>query len=588
MNTLVIVLIAAVCLIAAYTLYGRWLANKWGIDPQAKTPAVKYEDGEDFVPTDGWTVFSHQFSSIAGAGPVTGAIQAAAFGWLPVLLWILLGGIFFGAVTDFGALYASVKNEGRSMGLLIEKYIGKTGRRLFLLFCWLFCCIVIAAFADMVAGTFNAYTVTDGVTSLAAAADSNSAAGMVSIMFMVFAVVYGLIQRKCKLTGWKETVMAIVFIVLCFALGMQFPLVAGKQTWSYITFIYIFFAAVTPIWILKQPRDYMTTFMFIAMIACAAIGLLVAHPAMNLPVFTGFNNAKLGTMFPILFVTVACGAVSGFHSLVSSGTSSKTVSNEKDMLKVGYGAMILESLLAVLALCVAGAAAAADGTPAEGTPFQIFSRGVAGFISMFGISSHVATVFMTMCVSALALTSLDAVARIARMSFQELFSVDDMEHAEGWRKLFCNIYFSTILTLVCGYILTKVGYANIWPLFGSANQLLSALVLITLCVFLKVTGRSNKMLFPPLIIMLCVTFTALVQRLIAMVKAIQTAAAVAIPAGETTWGAVFIANGLQLIIAVLLIILGLTIVVNSAKSYIHCTGDSEAVVKKQGAAVHAN
>ena len=588
MNTLVIVLIAAVCLIAAYTLYGRWLANKWGIDPQAKTPAVKYEDGEDFVPTDGWTVFSHQFSSIAGAGPVTGAIQAAAFGWLPVLLWILLGGIFFGAVTDFGALYASVKNEGRSMGLLIEKYIGKTGRRLFLLFCWLFCCIVIAAFADMVAGTFNAYTVTDGVPSLAAAADSNSAAGMVSIMFMVFAVVYGLIQRKCKLTGWKETVMAIVFIVLCFALGMQFPLVAGKQTWSYITFIYIFFAAVTPIWILKQPRDYMTTFMFIAMIACAAIGLLVAHPAMNLPVFTGFNNAKLGTMFPILFVTVACGAVSGFHSLVSSGTSSKTVSNEKDMLKVGYGAMILESLLAVLALCVAGAAAAADGTPAEGTPFQIFSRGVAGFISMFGISSHVATVFMTMCVSALALTSLDAVARIARMSFQELFSVDDMAHAEGWRKLFCNIYFSTILTLVCGYILTKVGYANIWPLFGSANQLLSALVLITLCVFLKVTGRSNKMLFPPLIIMLCVTFTALVQRLIAMVKAIQNAAAVAIPAGETTWSAVFIANGLQLIIAVLLIILGLTIVVNSAKSYIHCTGDSEAAVKKQGAAVHAN
>ena len=588
MNTLVIVLIAAVCLIAAYTLYGRWLANKWGIDPQAKTPAVKYEDGEDFVPTDGWTVFSHQFSSIAGAGPVTGAIQAAAFGWLPVLLWILLGGIFFGAVTDFGALYASVKNEGRSMGLLIEKYIGKTGRRLFLLFCWLFCCIVIAAFADMVAGTFNAYTVTDGVTSLAATADSNSAAGMVSIMFMVFAVVYGLIQRKCKLTGWKETVMAIVFIVLCFALGMQFPLVAGKQTWSYITFIYIFFAAVTPIWILKQPRDYMTTFMFIAMIACAAIGLLVAHPTMNLPVFTGFNNAKLGTMFPILFVTVACGAVSGFHSLVSSGTSSKTVSNEKDMLKVGYGAMILESLLAVLALCVAGAAAAADGTPAEGTPFQIFSRGVAGFISMFGISSHVATVFMTMCVSALALTSLDAVARIARMSFQELFSVDDMAHAEGWRKLFCNIYFSTILTLVCGYILTKVGYANIWPLFGSANQLLSALVLITLCVFLKVTGRSNKMLFPPLIIMLCVTFTALVQRLIAMVKAIQNAAAVAIPAGETTWGAVFIANGLQLIIAVLLIILGLTVVVNSAKSYINCTTDEKDVVKKQGAAAHAN
>ena len=575
MNTLVIVLLAAVVLVAAYTLYGRWLANKWGIDPKAKTPAVKYNDGKDYVPTNGWTVFSHQFSSIAGAGPVTGAIQAAAFGWLPVLLWVLIGGVFFGAVTDFGALYASVKNEGKSMGMLIEKYIGKLGRKLFLLFCWLFCLIVIAAFADMVAGTFNAYTVVDGTTQLADAAQTNGAAGMVSIMFMVFAVVMGLVQKKWNLTGWKEAVLAIVCILASFAVGMNCPLIFGKAAWSYITFVYIFFAAVLPMWLLKQPRDYMTTFMFICMIAGAVVGLLVAHPTMNLPVFTGFTNEKLGTMFPILFVTVACGAVSGFHSLVSSGTSSKTVENEKDMLKVGYGAMVLESLLAVLALCVAGAAAAADGTPAAGTPFQIFSSGVAGFFEMFGVPVYTATVFMTMCVSALALTSLDAVARIARMSFQELFSVDDMERAEGWRKLLCNTYFSTVLTLVLGYVLTKIGYSNIWPLFGSANQLLSALVLITLCVFLKVTGRSNKMLFPPLVIMLCVTFTALVQRLLAMVKAIQTAAAVTIPAGETSWGAVFIANGLQLIIAVLLIVLGLTIVVNSLKSYAKSEKNSE-------------
>ena len=563
MNTLVIVLIAAVCLLCGYTLYGRWLANKWGIDPTAKTPAYTHEDGKDYVPTNGWTVFSHQFSSIAGAGPVTGAIQAAAFGWLPVLLWVLLGGIFFGAVTDFGALYASVKNEGKSMGLLIEKYIGKLGRKLFLLFCWLFCGIVIAAFADMVAGTFNAYAVKDGVTSLSAAAQTNGAAGMVSIMFMVFAVVFGLIQKKYSFSGWKEAALGIVFIVLSFAVGANFPLVLSKAAWSYITFVYIFFAAVLPMWMMKQPRDYMTTFMFIGMIAGAAVGLLVAHPSMNLPVFTGFNNGKLGTMFPILFVTVACGAVSGFHSLVSSGTSSKTVENEKDMLKVGYGAMVLESLLAVLALCVAGAAAAADGTPAAGTPFQVFSTGVAGFFEMFGVPVSVATVFMTMCVSALALTSLDAVARIGRMSFQELFSVDDMEHAEPWRKLFCNVYFSTIVTLLFGFILTRVGYSNIWPLFGSANQLLSALVLVTLCVFLKVTGRSNKMLFPPLIIMLCVTFTALVQRLIALVKAF------------TTGSGTFMVEGLQLILAVLLIALGLTIVVNSLKSYANSKKDSE-------------
>ena len=576
MNTLVIVLIAAVVLFGAYVFYGRWLANKWGIDPKAKTPAVEFNDGKDFVPTNGWTVFSHQFSSIAGAGPVTGAIQAAAFGWLPVLLWVLIGGVFFGAVADFGALYASVKNKGKSMGMLIEKYIGKTGRKLFLIFSWIFCCIVVAAFADMVAGTFNAYTVTDaGVTELAAAATTNGAAGMISIMFMVFAVVLGLIQKKFNLTGWKEAVVGIVCIVASFAIGMNCPLIFGKAVWSYITFVYIFFAAVLPMWLLKQPRDYMTTFMFICMIAGAVVGLVVAHPTMNLPVFTGFTNEKLGTMFPILFVTVACGAVSGFHSLVSSGTSSKTIENEKDMPKVGYGAMVLESLLAVLALCVAGAAAAADGTPAAGTPFQVFSSGVAGFFEMFGVPVYVATAFMTMCVSALALTSLDAVARIGRMSFQELFSVDDMEHAEGWRKLFCNVYFSTVITLAFGFLLTKIGYANIWPLFGSANQLLSALVLITLCVFLKVTGRSNKMIFPPLIIMLCVTFTALAQRFLAMVKAISAAASTAIPAGETTWGAVFIANGLQLILAVLLIVLGLTIVIHSFKSYAKSERNSE-------------
>ena len=553
MNTLVIVAIAAVCLLAGYTLYGRWLGNKWGIDPKAKTPAYTKEDGKDYVPTDGWVVFAHQFSSIAGAGPVTGAIQAAAFGWLPVLLWILLGGIFFGAVTDFGALYASVKNEGKSMGLLIEKYIGKTGRKLFLLFCWLFTLIVIAAFADMVAGTFNAYTVTDGVASLAENAQVNGAAGTISILFMVFAVIFGLIQKQCKVSGWKEVVLGLVCTVAALGIGMNLPMVADKATWSYITFAYIFLASVLPMWLMKQPRDYMTTFMFAGMIIGATLGIVVAHPNMNLPVYTGFHNDNLGNLFPILFVTVACGAVSGFHSLVSSGTSSKTVANEKDMLKVGYGAMVLESLLAVLALCVAGAAAAADGTAAAGTPFQVFSGGVAGLLEMFGVPVYVASCFMTMCVSALALTSLDAVARIGRMSFQELFSVDDMEHAEGWRKLFCNTYFSTIVTLAFGYILTQVGYSNIWPLFGSANQLLSALVLITLCVFLKVTGRENKTLFPPLIIMLCVTFTALVQRTIGLVKAFNAGTAV------------FMVEGLQLIIAILLMVLGVVIVVNSGK-----------------------
>ena len=455
--------------------------------------------------------------------------------------------------------------------MMFEQYIGRTGRQLFLLFFWLFTLLVISAFCDIVANTFN------GFTAQGAEIMPNAAAASISILYMFVAVAFGLYLKYRKPSGTEQLVVGIVLMVAMLWIGIANPIYADAVTWRYVVFAYLFCAAVMPMWLLKQPRDYLSMFLLIGMILGGVIGVFIKYPDINMPAFVGFEVKGLD-LFPMLFVTIACGAVSGFHSLVSSGTSSKTVTNEKDMLKVGYGAMILESLLAVLALCVAGAAAAADGTPAAGTPFQIFSRGVAGFFEMFGVPAYAATVFMTMCVSALALTSLDAVARIGRMSFQELFSVDDMEHAEGWRKLFCNVYFSTFITLVFGFILTKIGYANIWPLFGSANQLLSALVLATLCVFLKVTGRSNKMLFPPLIIMLCVTFTALVQRLIAMVKAISTAASVSIPAGETTWGAVFIANGLQLILAVLLIVLGLNIVFHSFSAYKKAEHNSEAKI----------
>ena len=567
MTGLMLVGIALVWFACAYLFYGRWLAKTWGIDPKAPTPAVRKNDGQDYSPASRFTVFAHQFSSITGAGPVTGPIIAAMFGWLPAFLWILIGGAFFGAVQDFTALYASVKNEGKSMGLLIEQYVGRTGRRLFLLFSWLFTLLVIAAFADIIAKTFNGFGANGTLNT------PGAQAATISMLYIVVAMGFGIFISKVKPSGVLKFIVAVVLVIAMFAVGMNFPLYFDVPTWRYIVFGYCFIAAVLPMWLLMEPRDYMTTFMLLGMIIGAVVGVIAEHPTMKLNAFSGFN-VDGSYLFPTLFVTIACGAVSGFHSLVSSGTSSKTISNEKDMPMVGYGAMVVESLLGVIALVVVGAVAV-NGTKPEGTPFSIFSAGVAGFFEKFGIPVQVATVFMTMCVSALALTSLDAVSRIGRMSFQELFSVDDMEHAEGWRKLLCNTYFSTIITLLCGFVLTKIGYANIWPLFGSANQLLSALVLITLCVFLKVTGRSNKMLFPPLIIMLCVTFTALVQRLIAMVKAIQNAASVTIPAGTTTWGKVFIANGLQLIIAILLIVLGLIIVVNSAKSYAKSEKNSE-------------
>ena len=551
MNGLVIVLIAIVVLGAGYLLYGRWLASKWGLDPKAKTPAYTHEDGQDYVPSSKLTVFAHQFSSIAGAGPVTGPILASVFGWVPVLLWLLIGGLFFGAVQDFGALYASVKNEGKSMGMIIEKYIGRTGRKLFMLFCWLFTLLVMAAFTDMVAGTFVGKGV-EGMTK--ATGYANSAAASISMLFIVVAIIFGLIQKKVgKMKEWVRAVVAIALLVVMFIIGMKLPMYATKSTWIYIVMAYLFLASVMPMWLLMEPRDYMTTFMLLGMIIGAVVGVIAEHPTMKLNAFNGFN-VDGSYLFPTLFVTIACGAVSGFHSLVSSGTSSKTISNEKDMPMVGYGAMVVESLLGVIALVVVGAVAV-NGTKPEGTPFSIFSTGVAGFFEKFGIPVQVATVFMTMCVSALALTSLDSVARIGRMSFQELFYGDttDTSKMPGWQKVLTNKYFATIITLFFGYLLTLGGYNNIWPLFGSANQLLAALVLIALAVFLKTTGRTGWTLYIPMFVMLAVTFTALIQKTIALVSNIVS--------GQAT----FLVDGLQFIVAILLMVLGVLVAFSCLK-----------------------
>ena len=559
MNGLVIVLIGIVALSAGYLLYGRWLAKKWGIDPKAKTPAYTHEDGQDYVPSSKFTVFSHQFSSIAGAGPVTGPILASVFGWVPVLLWLIIGGLFFGAVQDFGALYASVKNEGKSMGMIIEKYIGKTGRKLFMLFCWLFTLLVIAAFTDMVAGTFNGVGLDSAETAYA-----NSAAASISMLFIVVAVIFGVIQKHVgKMNEWVKAVVAIALLVAMFAVGMKLPIYASKTAWIYIIMAYLFLASVLPMWLLMQPRDYMTTFMLLGMIIGAVVGVVVAHPQMQLNAFNGFNVNGSG-LFPTLFVTIACGAVSGFHSLVSSGTSSKTVSNEKDMPMIGYGAMVVESLLGIVALVVVGAVAV-GGTKPEGTPFAIFSSGVAGFLEKLGVPVQVATVFMTMCVSALALTSLDSVARIGRMSFQELFygeSTDPKQMTPAQRVL-TNKYFATVITLFFGYLLTLGGYSNVWPLFGSANQLLAAMVLIALAVFLKTTGRTGWTLYIPMFVMLAVTFTALVQKTIALA------------ANVAAHNATFLVDGLQLIVALLLMILGVLVAYSCLKKLFTTTKNSE-------------
>ena len=569
MNGVVLMVVAAAVLTAGYLGYGRWLASKWGVDREALTPACRMEDGKNFSPASAFTVFSHQFSSICGAGPVTGTIVAMAFGWLPVVLWVLVGGIFFGAVHDFGALYASMKNNGKSLAQLIEKYIGRTGRRLFLLFCWLFCLIVIAAFTSMVAGTFKFTPDAAGAVDFAKSYAAGCA-GTISILFTFVAMAFGWACRKFNLTGAKQFATGVVLMVAMFAVGMQFPVYLDLNGWIAVVMVYLVFAGAMPIQTLKQPRDYLTSIMMIVMIVCAVLGIVVlgakGQATITAPVFTGFTSAS-GMMFPVLFVSVACGALSGFHSLVSSGTSSKMVENEADAVKVGYGAMVVESFVGILAIIIAGIMFSDMNTAGTGalnggvasTPFAIFATGIARGMQAFGIDGTVATVFMTMNVSALALTSLDAVARIGRTSFSEFFAASNDALAvesekAGAMKVLGNPWFATVVTLLPGLALTFGGYLNIWPLFGASNQLLGGMTMITLAVFCKCTGRKGLMLYVPVAFLLVCTFTSLGMSIASCVTALQTGGM-----------AVMATSGLQLVFAVLLVALGLIVTGNCLK-----------------------
>lgn len=553
MNGITMMVLAIVVLGGAYLLYGRYLEKKWGIDPKAKTPAFEMEDGVDYVPADTNVVFGHQFASIAGAGPINGPIQAAMFGWLPVMLWILLGGVFFGAVQDFTSMYASVKNKGRSIGYIIELYIGKLGKRLFLLFTWLFSILVVAAFADIVAGTFN------GFDANGATVTANGAVATTSLLFIVFAVGLGFYLKYTRFPKMLNTLFAIALLVLAVGLGLAFPIYVPQSAWLIFVFIYVIIACVTPVWALLQPRDYLNSYLLIAMIVGSVLGICVYNPSMNLPSFTAFKltaaNGSVSYLFPALFVTIACGAVSGFHSLVASGTASKQIKNEKNMLPVSFGAMLLESLLAITALIAAGFVATQEGLPA-GTPPQLFAQAISIFLTSLGLPESVCYTLITLAISAFALTSLDSVARVGRIAFQEFFTDDSIapEDQSPLNKVLTNKYFATILTLLLCYALSRAGYASIWPLFGSANQLLSALALIACAVFLKKTKRQGAMLWGPMVIMLGVTFTALALKITELVTALS---------GQFVFG-----NALQLVFAVLLLILGVIVAFEGIKKLI--------------------
>jgi carbon starvation protein len=547
MNGLLLLIISVIVLSLAYLLYGRFLARKWGIDPSRKTPAVELDDGKEYVPTSPMVLLGHEFASIAGAGPINGPIIAAMFGWFPVLLWLLLGSVFFGAVHDFAALYTSVKNKGKSIGYVIDIYVGKTGMRLFLIFIWLFSILIAAAFADIVAGTFA------GFDAGGAPDSTNASVASTSCLFIAAAVGLGFLIRKRKASDLASAIIAIDLLIICIVLGIFFPVFFSKTVWLYLVFIYIFTASVVPVWALGQPRNYLNFFLMIAMMLAAFIGVIFTAPPINIPAFTGFNvNGSF--LFPGLFITIACGAISGFHSLVATGAASKQLSNEKYMLPISYGAMLLETLVAVLALIAVGSLAY-NGKMPDGTPPLVFATAVSGFLHQLGLPSQASFIIVSLAVSSFVLTTLDTVARLGRLSFQELFAVNLSEELK--KNIFVRIFGSkaaaSIFTLLPAYLLAIMGYQNIWALFGAANQLLAALTLIACTLFFKKSGRRIFMLIAPTIIMLAVTYTSLALNIISKARLLLN--------GRFIPGV----DGIQMGIAVLLLVLGILVAVSCAK-----------------------
>ncbi len=588
MNALLIFAITAVILVIGYVCYGGWLAKQWGVDPKRPTPAHELEDGVDYVPAPPYVVLGHHFSSIAGAGPINGPIQAAVFGWVPVLLWVLIGGIFFGAMHDFGSLFASIRHKGQTLATVVAENIDDTAKKLFCVFAYLTLLLVVAAFASIVANTFVVTATATAATNLA-----NQQTAMISVIFIGVAVVYGLVTRGRNIPTAVNIVSAIVLIVIMVAIGYNLPLMGiaislDYNTWMIILGVYILIASVAPVWILLQPRDYLSSYLLYGMIILAIIGIVgasVMGAASNLqiPAFTGFvassaaydastgqalvdeagkaitnKAAASGFLFPALFITIACGAISGFHSLVASGTTSKQIDKEGQAQPIGYGGMLIECLLAVISLCAVGFVWTKYAAGGYASPTAVFADGLSQMLACIpGLADvqGLAYALLILAVSAFCLTSLDTATRLARYMFQELWTPagKSMDELEGVRKVMANPYVATIITVVIGIVLGMTGYSIIWPLFGAANQLLAALALLAVCAWLGNAGKNNKMFFIPMVFMLAATLTSLGQTFYAKVLLIMKGGDIFSPC-------------LQALLAVLLFVLAIVLAVKGVKT----------------------
>lgn len=564
MNGLVLLIIGIACLLAGYIFYGKYLCDQWGVGKDDKeTPAHRMEDGMDYVPAKAPVLMGHHFSSIAGAGPITGPISAIGFGfgWLACVLWIIIGGIFFGGVHDFGALIASLRHDGKSIGEIIAVNMSSKAKKLFITFAYLTLILVVAAFSSIVATTFGA-TYVDGVLDKAAS-EANAQVAMVSLLFIIIAVIFGFVVYRKNAPMLVSSVIGILAIAGIIAVGINFhPIYLSQSAWMWIVGIYIAVASVTPVWILLQPRDYLSSFLLYAMLGLAFFAVIFAHPSLDsLPLIQSPDCTTY--VFPVLFTTIACGAISGFHSLVSSGTTSKQLNKEKDAKPIAYGSMLLECVLAIMTICAIGYAysynAAHPDAKLTGVT-AIFGGGIAHMIddTIPGTYSVLYTL-LVLTYSAFCLTSLDTATRIARFMFQE-FWIDSTkgetyENVTGYKKFLCNPYVATIITVVLGVVLGLNGYTKIWTLFGSANQLLAAIGLLAVAVWLSNVGKNNKMVLIPMVFMLLVTIASLVLNTKAQITAII--------AGGADWG-----PWVQTIFGILLIVLSLVLAVEGVNTII--------------------
>jgi carbon starvation protein len=496
MNGIELIIIALLMYVVAYRLYGGFITKRLEVNDSKITPSHTMYDGVDYCPAKPPVLLGHHFASIAGAGPIVGPVIAAGFGWVPVYLWILFGAVFIGGVHDYSSIIASVRHQSKSIGFIIQSYIGDTGKKLFLLFSWATLILVIAVFTIIVADTF---------THVPSSATS-------SLLFILLAIAFGFSIYKLKVPLTIGTSVGVILLFLCIVAGNYFPIQMNAFGWQLVLFAYIFAASVTPVWILLQPRDYLNSFFLYALMIGGLVGVFFAAPSINIPAFSSFSLDKVGYLFPALFVTVACGAISGFHSLVGSGTTAKQLDKETDAHLVGYGGMLIEGLLAVLSLTAVASMVNKEFIDilVNKGPVTAFSLGVARFLNaipFLNISVSAGQTFAALAVSAFALTSLDTATRLARFMFQEFFEVK--EHPEK-KSVLQDRFVATGITVAVGAALTFSGQTmSIWPVFGSANQLLAALALLALTAWVAYLRKGYLFVMIPMLFMFAVTLTSL-------------------------------------------------------------------------------